>query len=114
VPINQHDLAIVLGLFGYVNLRSLCLMGVSLTREEIDSYIHMWRYAGFVLGVAEELLPESLEDQEEFFLASCVDEAHPDWVPPEVGIAMHQDIHEPICVTHPDSTDKHLKKRDPA
>lgn len=81
VPINQHDLAIVLALFGYVNLRSLCLMGAKLMREEIDAYIHMWRYAGYILGIDEELLSASLEDQEEFFLASCVDEAKPEWIP---------------------------------
>ena len=82
-PVNQHDLAITLALFGYVNLRSLALMGVNLSQDEIDSYIHMWKYAGYLLGIEEALLPDTLEDQEEFFLASCIDEAHPDRIPVE-------------------------------
>jgi len=81
LAINQHDLAITLALFGYVNIRSLALMGVHLNQEETEAYMHMWRFAGFILGIFEHLLPVSYQDQEEFFLASCVDEAHPDWIP---------------------------------
>jgi hypothetical protein len=82
IPINQHDLAITLALFGYVNLRSLVLMSVHMTREEIDAYMHMWKYAGYLLGIEGQLLPDSLEDQEEFFLASCIAEAHPESILP--------------------------------
>jgi len=81
VAINQHDLAITLALFGYTNVRSLGLMRVNLTKEEVDAYLHMWRLSGFVLGIDESLLPVSYEDQEEFFLASCVDQAKPEWIP---------------------------------
>jgi len=46
--------------------------------------MHMWKYAGHVLGIEEDLLPDSLEDQEEFFLASCISEAHPETIPVQV------------------------------
>jgi hypothetical protein len=81
VCINQHDLGITLSLFGYVNVRSLGLMGIHLRDEEVDAYMHMWRFAGFILGIEEELLPVSYADQQEFFLASCVEQAKPEWVP---------------------------------
>jgi len=97
IAINQHDLAITLALFGYVNLRSLALMSTHMNREEIDAYMHLWRYAGYLLGIDEELLPKSLEEQEEFFLASCIDEAHPDKIPEatkKVLDAMAQDANK--------------------
>jgi hypothetical protein len=72
VPLNQHDLAITLGIFCYLNLRSLRRMSVILSHEDIEAHVHMWRYAGHVLGIEEELLPRSLEDQEEFMLASML------------------------------------------
>lgn len=78
VPINQHDLAITLGIFAYLNVRSLTRMGIFLSRTDIDAYIHMWRYAGHVLGIADNLLPVSLEDQEEFMLASMLHQGSPE------------------------------------
>ena len=65
IPLNQHDLAITLGVFCYINLRSLRRMGIFLTANDIDAYTHMWRYAGHVLGIHSDLLPESVEVQEE-------------------------------------------------
>eukprot|EP00747_Dinoflagellata_sp_TGD_P047871 gnl/TRDRNA2_/TRDRNA2_145262_c0_seq1.p1 gnl/TRDRNA2_/TRDRNA2_145262_c0~~gnl/TRDRNA2_/TRDRNA2_145262_c0_seq1.p1 ORF type:complete len:175 (+),score=19.83 gnl/TRDRNA2_/TRDRNA2_145262_c0_seq1:26-526(+) len=43
-------------------------------------YVHMWRYAGHVLGIAEELLPKSLEEQEEFMLCSSLHQGVPEWI----------------------------------
>ena len=63
VPLNQQDLAITLGIFCYLNLRSLRRMAVVLPRADIEAYVAMWRCAGRVLGIAEELLPASLEEQ---------------------------------------------------
>lgn len=88
VAINQHDLSITLSLFGYLNLRSLALMNVHLSKKEQDCYMHMWAFAGFILGIEESILPESLLDQEEFFLASCVDEAKPNWIPEAVKFVL--------------------------
>ena len=80
VPINQHDLAITLGIFCYLNLRSLRRMGIVLSKDDIECYVAMWRYAGYVLGIEESLLPTSLEDQEEFMLASMLHQGVPDYV----------------------------------
>jgi len=69
-PVNQHDLAITLGLFGYINLRNLRRIGVSFSSEDEESFMHLWRYMGWVLGIHKDLLPRSLADQQAFFLAS--------------------------------------------
>ncbi len=78
VPINQQDLAITLALFGYVNIRNLLKLGLRMRRNEIDSFILLWRYAGHVLGIDPELLPETIEEQQAFFLSSCKHQAKPD------------------------------------
>ncbi|GBG29671.1 Hypothetical Protein FCC1311_058922 [Hondaea fermentalgiana] len=75
--INQHDLAITLGLFGYVNLRSLRHVGISLSTSDTASFMLMWKYAGYLLGIEADLLPDSLLDQQEFFMASMLDQAKP-------------------------------------
>merc|ERR1719174_300550 len=70
VPVNQHDLAITLGLFGYINLRNLRRLGVRFSHSDVDSFMHLWRYVGWSLGIDEDLLPRDFADQQEFFLAS--------------------------------------------
>lgn len=75
--INQHDLAITLGLFGYVNLRSMRHIGIRLPDSDVASFMLMWKYAGYLLGIVDELLPDSLADQQEFFMASMLHEVLP-------------------------------------
>ena len=43
VPINQHDLAITLGIFCYLNLRSLRRMSIILSKQDVQAYVTMWR-----------------------------------------------------------------------
>eukprot|EP00756_Hemistasia_phaeocysticola_P018309 Hpha_TRINITY_DN15585_c1_g11::TRINITY_DN15585_c1_g11_i1::g.103896::m.103896 len=81
VPINQHDLAVTLAVFAYQNLRSLERMNVHLSEADKQAYMALWRYAGFVLGIEEELLPESALDQEAFFFASLKHQGHPELIP---------------------------------
>lgn len=88
VPVNQQDLAITLALFCYVNVRQLMQLGVRLSRDQIDSYVLLWRYAGYVLGIDEALLPTSIEHQQAFYLSSCRHQVRPDKVSPESKILL--------------------------
>jgi hypothetical protein len=88
VPISQQDLAITLALFGYLNLRSLAKMGVSLPREDVESYMLLWRYAGYVLGIDEDLLPWSVEEQREFFFASLKHQGRPEKLSPKTKVVL--------------------------
>jgi hypothetical protein len=56
-------------------------MAVVLSQRDIECYVHMWRYAGHVLGICDELLPKTLEDQEEFMLSSMIHQGAPDAIP---------------------------------
>merc|ERR1712046_389958 len=40
----------------------------------------MWRYAGYVLGIHNDLLPVTIEDQEEFMLCAMLHQGVPDWI----------------------------------
>lgn len=80
-PINQHDLAITLGVFGYQNLRSMRRMNIYLTDYENHCYMMMWRWAGHILGIDKDLLPNSLIDQRDFWYASLKHQANPELVP---------------------------------
>lgn len=90
IPINQHDLGITLSLFGYLNLRSLKRLNVTFSKQEIDDFMHMWKYVGFILGIKYELLPESLEDQEEFFLSSVKYAGDPSWIKEETKFVLDE------------------------
>jgi hypothetical protein len=82
VPINQQDLAITLALFCYVNIRNLLQLGIRLDRSQIESFVLLWRYAGYVLGIDAALLPATIEDQQAFYLSSCKHQVQPEKVNP--------------------------------
>lgn len=78
VPINQQDLAITLGVFLYINVRSLKRMGIHWSRDDCDAYVQMWRYAGHILGIVDDLLPRTIADMEEFMHASMLHQGAPE------------------------------------
>lgn len=62
VPINQYDSCGTLLLFSYTVHEWLARLGYVMTRQERDDFLHLWRYAGYVLGVEEELLCATYEE----------------------------------------------------
>ena len=56
-PINQHDMLGTILLFSQVFLDGLRLLGLRISREEGDDFIHMWRVIGWLIGVDQDLLP---------------------------------------------------------
>ena len=58
VPINKEALAIILLTFSYLILRSLKAIGVKLTKQNQDAYMHSWNVVGYLLGVDDAFLAE--------------------------------------------------------
>ena len=58
IPINKEALAETLLTFSFVILRGLSRIGVHLTKDQQDAYLHSWNIAGYVLGVDEAFLKE--------------------------------------------------------
>jgi hypothetical protein len=57
VPINQVDLAATQLLFSISSLQHLRRLGFHFSPLESESVMHLWRYAGHLLGIVPELLP---------------------------------------------------------
>lgn len=77
-PLDQTMLAMTLGLFDYLNLRSMARLGVPLSEEDIAAHHHLWRYVGYLLGIDEVLLTENLEEERELWSALVAHQAFPD------------------------------------
>ena len=56
-PINMEDMLATLMSFSINILETIKKVGASITRQEEDAYIHLWRYIGYLIGVKEEYNP---------------------------------------------------------
>jgi hypothetical protein len=65
LPINQEDLAGTLMTFSYVVLEGLPRLGIKLSPEDQEAWLHAWVDMGRRLGVAERLLPASVDEARE-------------------------------------------------
>lgn len=89
-PLDQTMLAMTLGLFDYLNLRSLLRLGVPLSSKDIDGHHHMWRYVGYLLGIDDALLTESIEEEQALWSALVKHQAFPElFGPPYLELAVH-------------------------
>lgn len=62
VPINQEDLAGTLMTFAYIVLAGLDRLGLPVTTAEREAYFHCWMVIGRIMGVREELIPNSVSE----------------------------------------------------
>ncbi len=62
LPISQLQLLGTLFSFGVMGVESLGRVGVRLTDEQAEAYIHVWNLVGHQIGIVDELLPLSWDD----------------------------------------------------
>ncbi|MDB5239778.1 MAG: hypothetical protein JWP57_403, partial [Spirosoma sp.] len=62
IPINQQDLVGTLLSFGVVIIDGLQQLNVTLTPEQREAYLHLWRVVGKMMGIDDDLLSED-EDE---------------------------------------------------
>ncbi|RJE75448.1 oxygenase MpaB family protein [Reichenbachiella sp. MSK19-1] len=60
-PINQEDLAGTLMSFGPVILSGLKHLNADLTPVQCNAYMHTWKVVGYLMGIDEQLLPDTYE-----------------------------------------------------
>jgi len=77
-PINQHDMAATTLLFSLAFVDGVRAFGFHVTPDELDDYLHLWRYNGYVMGVEPELLAAG--ETEARRIADCIEatQAAPD------------------------------------
>ena len=56
IPLNMAHMALAATGFSAINLQSVRKLGVPLTEEESDGFMHIWHYVTWLLGVPEKLL----------------------------------------------------------
>jgi hypothetical protein len=67
LPNNQEELAYTLLTFSYVFLRSMRRLGIPLTAEQEEDYLHAWNVAGHFLGIRRELMVDTMDAAAELF-----------------------------------------------
>lgn len=77
-PINQVQTAGTLLLFSLVFVIGTRLLGIRYSERERADILHLWRYVGWLVGVAEELLPASEDDAWRLFWLLAATEFVPD------------------------------------
>ncbi len=61
-PINQEDLAGTLMSFAPVILSGLKKLNIDFTEEQEAGYSHIWKVIGYLMGLDEDLLPDTFQD----------------------------------------------------
>lgn len=62
LPINQESMAGTNLSFSLIILRGLRKLHVSVSNEDQKAYLHTWNVIGYLLGIDNALLPESIHD----------------------------------------------------
>jgi hypothetical protein len=65
VPLCQQDMVGALLIFSVQVVEGMRRMGIAVTEEEAESYYHVWRVAGAMLGIPAEAMPETLPEAQE-------------------------------------------------
>jgi hypothetical protein len=70
LPINQEDMAGTLMDFSAGVMRGLRRVKINLPPEDADAYLHCWKVVGHIIGVRDDLMPDSVSDS--FILAETI------------------------------------------
>jgi len=97
LPINQEDMTGTLMSFCVLVLDGLAKIGIELSAKQKNAFFHVWRVAGFILGVKEELIPHTLQEGREIARLIFVHQAKAS----TEGIALTQSIIELIQKSGP-------------
>ncbi|MGB1249553.1 MAG: oxygenase MpaB family protein [Candidatus Promineifilaceae bacterium] len=73
-PINQEDMAGTMLAFSVHVLDGLACIGIMLTPDEKEAFIHLWSVVGHFLGIGSALIPNDRADAEA--LAKVITERH--------------------------------------
>ncbi len=57
LPVNQEDMTGTLMAFSWISLDGLRKIGVDLTQQEWDAYLHCWQIVGHQLGIRDDMIP---------------------------------------------------------
>lgn len=77
IPINQEDMVGTLLSFSVVIIDGLEQLGIRLTPEEREAYLHLWHVVGAMMGIDEDLLSENETDCRDLMNAILAQQSGP-------------------------------------
>ena len=63
-PINQEDMAGTLTTFSWTVLSGLSSLGVPVSTEDAEAYLHAWNVVGSMIGIRDDMIPVDCDDAE--------------------------------------------------
>ncbi|WP_233552459.1 oxygenase MpaB family protein [Alcanivorax profundi] len=91
IPANQTDMVATYLAFGSVLLLGVRLGGVIITPHESRAVMHLWKYAGWLMGVEEKWLVDSEMEGFRLLRHTQATQSRPDWTSKELGEALSKE-----------------------
>ncbi len=88
LPINQSDQAGTLGLFNGALLLGVRSLGVRVTSQDSRAVMHLWKYVGWLIGVTDEWLFDTEQEQHAFNYHVLLAQAHVTEAGPQLANAI--------------------------
>ena len=76
--VNQSQMAYFLTSFSFIHLRTAIRMGMKLSDKEIMSHHHRWQYMGYLMGIDNDLLTDTLAEEKKLAMALLKRETRPE------------------------------------
>ena len=64
LPVNQEDMTGTLMAFSWISLDGLNKIGIELSQEELNAYLHCWQLVGHQLGIRDDMIPADISSAE--------------------------------------------------
>jgi hypothetical protein len=106
LPINQHDMVATALLFSTITLGGLRRLGVEVSAQESDDFMHLWRWVSHVIGVEPPLVPATEAEGDRLGELIAATQAPPDDDSRALTLALlEHGLH------HPDPQERALARR---
>ncbi len=98
LPINQTDTVATYLAFGVVMLIGVRALGIPASPKESKAVMHLWKYAGWLMGVEERWLADTEREGLVLLYQTYMTQSQADWTSKELGSALAQ---EPLKRRYP-------------
>lgn len=91
LPVNQIDMVATYLAFGPVMLVGMRAMGIPVLPKDSRAVMHLWKYAGWLMGVQDEWLVDDERAGLVLLYQTYMTQSRPDWTSKELGHALAQE-----------------------
>ena len=91
IPVNQTDMLATYLAFGPIMLVGMRAMGIPVTPHESKAVMHLWKYAGWLMGVEDKWLVDGERDGLVRLYQTFLTQSRADWTSAELGRALSEE-----------------------